>query len=798
MISSHAHTARPVPWWRSIRGRLALLFIAFLVVSLIGLSLLAIHMVRSHCVKVAREENLKRADDIGRTVESYMESVILDLFSVSRIWTGEEDEVAGDLRVALEGLLQHGEHIRVLSVFDIRGNDLLRVSQAGSSFDRMRDRMQEDTIESVLGGNVFIGHVRSATQGLPEVDISIPLTSPDPDEVRGILTAVVSLQGMYRALESVNPGKGREFYVVDTNGFVIACFSGDREESALGIRGLVPFWVSAVHVRKVRQYLSGIGEDRLHAPIIYMNLRRHEVLGVLAVCPELKWRVIVEEELDAMFAPVMPVLHGIIMLAACIFIIASATSLLIIGYMVSPLVKLYRFTEGLARGGERISIRGTDEVGRIGQNINRLVKDLSRTDEHLRRTYKELESINQEFEESYDQLEDVTGQLEESREHLRREKGLTEKLIEAVDLLIVGLDPDGRVVLCNRSFEERLGYGRDEIRGRDWFALVYPDGEREGAADRFQRLVRGENPEVVHNRILARDRNPLDVEWHATLINDAHGLPEGVILVGEDVTLKLRMAEELRRKNLELAKKNEELENILSIVSHDLKSPLYILQDFAAILLQDSKDSLSEDGRYYLQRIKANAEHMEKLILDLLELSRLTRMRGEWQEYAVSDIVGRVVEDYRDTIKKRGIDVRVAEVLPICLCDPERIMQVFTNLLSNAIKFTRDAAHPLVEIGYRETPDEHEFFIRDNGIGIDKENYDKIFVIFQRLQDLKDVEGTGVGLTIVKRIVEDHGGRVWVRSEKGSGATFCFTIPKKNPFAEAEQRSDRVERHTAS
>jgi light-regulated signal transduction histidine kinase (bacteriophytochrome) len=169
---------------------------------------------------------------------------------------------------------------------------------------------------------------------------------------------------------------------------------------------------------------------------------------------------------------------------------------------------------------------------------------------------------------------------------------------------------------------------------------------------------------------------------------------------------------------------------------------------------------------------------MERLILDFLELSRVSKSKGIPQECAISDLVQKALEEFREVIKNKGIQVRISDNFPICSCEPERMLQVFKNLLSNSIKFIQDTETPFVEIGYQETKKEHEFFVKDNGIGIDKEYHDKIFVLFQRLQEVKDVEGTGVGLTIVKKIVEDHGGKVWVKSKKGEGAVFYFTIPK--------------------
>ena len=203
------------------------------------------------------------------------------------------------------------------------------------------------------------------------------------------------------------------------------------------------------------------------------------------------------------------------------------------------------------------------------------------------------------------------------------------------------------------------------------------------------------------------------------------------------------------------------------------------------------------DGLYYLERIKANSEHMEKLIKDLLELSRTSRVKGDWQESAISDIVRRAMEEFNRLIKNNGIEIKTAESFPICLCDPERILQVFMNLISNSIKFIKGVDNPLIEIGYKERDKEYEFFVKDNGIGIEKDYHEKIFVIFQRLQDVKGIEGTGVGLTIVKKIIDDHGGRVWVESEKGSGATFYFTISKAKPKSTVNQRSDQNQKTTA-
>jgi PAS domain S-box-containing protein len=389
-------------------------------------------------------------------------------------------------------------------------------------------------------------------------------------------------------------------------------------------------------------------------------------------------------------------------------------------------------------------------------------------------------------------IEDVKGKLDVLQESLKKEKRFTELLIDSLDLLIVALDPNGKVLIFNKSCERKTGYNHEEIMGKNWFDMVYSPVGKAEAIEFFQKVVEGHIPDIIEERILAKDRNFLNVQWHPSTINDSRGELKSVILAGYDITLKQKRQNELEIKNIKLLKNNEDLENILSIVSHDLKNPLYIIQDFASILLQEYNESLSEDGLYYIERIKANAKNMEKLILDLLELSRVSRSKGILQECSISDLIQRSLEEFMQLIRSKGIEVRISGPFPVCFCEPERILQVFMNLLSNSIKFMQEARNPMVEIGYKETQEEHEFFVRDNGIGIEREYHEKIFVIFQRLQDVRNVEGTGVGLTIVKKIIETHGGRVWVESEKGRGATFYFTIPKKISDSEVKLKTDEI------
>ncbi len=243
---------------------------------------------------------------------------------------------------------------------------------------------------------------------------------------------------------------------------------------------------------------------------------------------------------------------------------------------------------------------------------------------------------------------------------------------------------------------------------------------------------------------------------------------------------------QLHQKTVVIENKNRELETFVYTVSHDLKTPVVSLQGMAGVLQEDYGDKLGEKGGHYLNRLVANADQMEQLIHDLLEISRLGRPSHSPEQIDLNRLVETVLEGCRERFKGRPVEIQVGP-LPSVWCDRVRIKQVFDNLITNAFKFLGDQASPRVEIGAIDQEAAHTFWVRDNGIGIDPKFQETIFGVFHRLKDV-EVEGTGVGLTIVKRIVEQAGGRIWLESAKGAGTTFYFTWPKRTrlqPIAEA-------------
>jgi light-regulated signal transduction histidine kinase (bacteriophytochrome) len=238
---------------------------------------------------------------------------------------------------------------------------------------------------------------------------------------------------------------------------------------------------------------------------------------------------------------------------------------------------------------------------------------------------------------------------------------------------------------------------------------------------------------------------------------------------------------ELEEQKRLLEEVNKELDNFVYTVSHDLRAPLRGIEGFTTFLEQDYADKLDRQGRDYLGRIRGGTVRMKALIDDLLTLSRISRIKNPYEDVDMNALAASIVKRIEFDIREKKVELKVARDLPIVHCDRIKIEEVFLNLLTNAVKFSskKKDSTPVVEIGYNDREAFHEFFVKDNGIGIDKKYHEEIFVIFKRLQTQEEYEGTGAGLSIVKRVINDHKGSVWIDSEPGKGATFYFTIPKE-------------------
>ena len=235
---------------------------------------------------------------------------------------------------------------------------------------------------------------------------------------------------------------------------------------------------------------------------------------------------------------------------------------------------------------------------------------------------------------------------------------------------------------------------------------------------------------------------------------------------------------QLAEANEALARTNKELDDFTYIVSHDLKEPLRGVKAFTKLLIEEYSGNVDNEGKEYLKTISDSSARMTQLIEDLLNLSRIGRIKNIEPGIDLNDVLSDVQKNLIYALEEKKVQLIIKPDFPKATCDRIRISEVFSNLVSNAIKYTKKDKQPVIEIGWSDKKDFYEFYVKDNGIGIEKQYYDKIFQIFQRLHAKGEYEGTGAGLTIVKKIVENHGGKIWVESEVGIGSTFYFTLPK--------------------
>ena len=245
-----------------------------------------------------------------------------------------------------------------------------------------------------------------------------------------------------------------------------------------------------------------------------------------------------------------------------------------------------------------------------------------------------------------------------------------------------------------------------------------------------------------------------------------------------EITHRKQAEEKVNSLNQELQKQVAELERFTYTVSHDLRSPLVTIRGFLGMLKQDIQQSRSDNIDADMDRIAGATDKMDELLSDLLELSRIGRLMNPSEDIDTVRLVNDALDSVNARIRSSNVTVQVAEHLPPLYGDRIRLREVFENLLDNAAKYKGEQKDPIVEIGTQNHEDQTIFFVKDNGMGIEEKYQTKIFGLFEKLNPT--IEGTGIGLALVKRIVETHGGKIWVESDGlGKGSTFCFTIPKQ-------------------
>ncbi len=393
---------------------------------------------------------------------------------------------------------------------------------------------------------------------------------------------------------------------------------------------------------------------------------------------------------------------------------------------------------------------------------------------------EEMLVLEQSISEMVARLKTMITELRNSEENYRT-------LVQSANSIILRFDTAGNVTFINEYAQKFFGYTAAEIIGKNMVGTIVPAFESTGkdlASKIHDLTLHPENYEVSENENIRKDGSRVWIAWANQPLYDQQGTLVEILSVGNNITRLIEAENEIQALNSELEQRvadrtrqllevNRNLESFTYSVSHDLRAPLRAISGYSTILLQDLP-GISEKDRRYLELMRQNAHEMGRLIDDLLNFSKLGQRSLQITAVDPAAIARELIQSFRNEPGNREVEF-IIESLPACQADPILFKQVLANLLSNAIKFSRTRDHPIVEIGSVMKSGRQVYFVRDNGVGFDMRYADKIFGVFQRLHDADEYEGTGVGLAIVHRIIELHGGSIWVESEVDRGTTFYFT-----------------------
>lgn len=366
-------------------------------------------------------------------------------------------------------------------------------------------------------------------------------------------------------------------------------------------------------------------------------------------------------------------------------------------------------------------------------------------------------------------------------EHARQDR---EMILSAPQEGICGLDGDGRITFINPSARRLLGWADDEGVGLALHDAVHhhrADGTAYPSCEcpMFLTLRDGQPREVTDEVYWRKDGTAFPVEYSVSAIR-RDDVTTGVVVVFRDITQRRAIEQALHDKTAELERSNTELEQFAYVASHDLREPLRMVTSYMALLERRYGDRLDQDARDFIAFARDGAQRMDRLVLDLLEYSRIGRIAPPKETLTLRQIVDDAVRPLQAQTEAEGGAVRVEDGLddlpPVFGCRDE-LARLVQNLVANALKYHHPDRPPLVTLSARRDGAAVVLSVADNGIGIDPQYFDRIFMIFQRLHTREQYPGTGIGLAICKRVAEQHGGRIWLESSPGQGSTFHVRLP---------------------
>ena len=402
----------------------------------------------------------------------------------------------------------------------------------------------------------------------------------------------------------------------------------------------------------------------------------------------------------------------------------------------------------------------------------------------LKNAQNELKEIQDNLEQK---VEDRTKEIRMAYESLEHEmnKGykMEERLLYQANLLenvndaVIAIDTEFNITSWNKAAKKIYGWDFEEVSGKDSIHLLRINPSNEDKEEIIHSIAEEGifNREIIHRK---KDGTSVYVGSTVMELKDINDEIIGYIALNRDISKRKKVQEELKETIENLKRSNEELERFAYVASHDLQEPLRTIASFTQLLEKRYKGKFDSDADEFMDYIVEAAKRMKEQIVGLLEFSRVATNGEEFQPISTNSILDHVTSNLKASIKECNGEI-TRDNLPDITGDAAQLQRVFQNLISNAIKFRKPGEPPKIHVSSVKDDEKGDYIFKvsDNGIGIEEQYFDRIFTIFQRLHTREKYKGTGIGLSIVKKIIDRHGGRVWVESSYGVGSTFYFTIP---------------------
>jgi PAS domain S-box-containing protein len=547
---------------------------------------------------------------------------------------------------------------------------------------------------------------------------SAPLVGPD-GVLLGVLAADLDLEALNDVIgRPTNLHQTDDAYLVSSTSFLITRprFPGDVEAYQNGV-------VSEPITRCLRQE-SGV----LEAP----DFRNIDAFVVYRWLPERQACLVVKIDQAEAYAPIRSFGGTIAAIGVVGLMIAAALAIVLARSMTRPILALQEGVARFRRGelDSRLDKSAPDELGELAGEFNKMADALVEQQTHLRRQAEQFFNLSPD--------------------------------------LLCTLDIDYHLLELNPAWEQVLGYRRAELKRKTLTDVVHPDDVVMTRAA-LRRIVNEGSGRFEH-RCLHRDGQ---YRWLAWVVA-ASSQEQLLYGAARDITERRQAEEKLRQQTEELERTNRELEEIAYVASHDLQEPLRLVSNHVQFLARRYQGRLDEDADEFIGVAVEGTNRMKSLLADLLAYTGISTGPMDYGSVEMEEVFAQVFENMQAEIESSRAII-THDTLPTVLGNTAQLMLLLQNLLDNAIKFcSKDP--PRVHVGVSQVTERWLFFVRDNGIGIDPRYTERVFAIFQRLHSRDDYPGTGTGLAISRKIVERHGGRIWVDSEPGKGATFYFTL----------------------